>query len=139
MQPLRADVDNDPRLYTVSVSFERYEDEARDEAAERGFEIEHQEFDCEQLQRLAQDYGFSEASDSHLATTGAGRVWFRSTSPREDRAHFERGEQRYFALHIKQVDGREPTAADMQRVGDYLGIAFANRVDEDDAPMPAKP
>ncbi|MEJ7746251.1 MAG: hypothetical protein WKF61_05775 [Luteimonas sp.] len=66
-------------------------------------------------------------------------MWFRSTSPREDRAHFEQGESRYFALHLKQVDGREPTIADLQRVGDYLGISFANRVDEDETPAQPRP
>ena len=136
MQPLRANTDTDPRTYTVSVSFERFDSPDAEEATEHGMTIEGEDYDCEQLQSLAQDHGITEASCSHLPDGGvlASTPWFRSTSPREDRAYYERGEQLYFALHLNMVDGRPPTAADVQRVGDYLGIAFANRVDDDEQP-----
>lgn len=138
-RPANADTDTDPRTYTVSVTFERFEDGNDGDPAETGFELEKEDFDCEQLQRLSWKYGFNAASDSHLPLFGSHKPWFLSTSPREDRAHFERGEDCFFALHLDQVDGREPTAADLQRVGDYFGVAFANRVEDDDAPAPAKP
>ena len=140
MARVDADTELDPRGYLVSVSFERFDGGEQDaEPSERGFEVERMVFDCEQVQLLAGEYGFSEASDSHLPESGACYVWFRSTSPRVDRAHIELGESRFFDLHLHEVDGREPTAADLQRIGDYLGITFANRVREDDLPERPKP
>lgn len=106
--------------YTVSVTYELHTEESveQGEAADRGYEVERENYDLGELERLVRDYGFSEPSSSTLAHP----MWFSTTSPREDRAHFEQGESRYFSLHLHEVNGEPPTLAD------YADIARMARV-----------
>lgn len=101
--------------YTVSITFEVVTDESADagEVAYRGYEREREDVDFDELKRLVQDFGFSEPSSSHLQE----RMWFSTTTPKEDRAYFEEGERRFFSLHLHSVNGEEPT------LDDYADIA----------------
>ena len=101
--------------YTVSITFEVVTDESADagEIAYRGYEREREDVDFDELKRLVQDFGFSEPSSSHLQE----RMWFSTTTPKEDRAYFEEGERRFFSLHLHSVNGEEPT------LDDYADIA----------------
>lgn len=106
--------------YTVSVTYELHTEESveQGEAAERGYEVERENYDLGELERLVRDYGFSEPSSSTLTHP----MWFSSTTPREDRAHFEKGESRYFSLHLHEVNGEPPT------LEDYADIARMARI-----------
>lgn len=86
--------------------------------AERGYEREREDFDEDELQRLVRDYGFSQPSSTRLDD----RMWFSTTSPREDRAYFEDGERRFFSLHLHSVNGEAPT------LEDYADIARMARI-----------
>lgn len=106
--------------YNVSVTYEVITDESAEcgDVAERGYEREREDFDEDGLQRLVQDYGFSQPSSTHLDD----RMWFSTESPREDRAYFEDGERRFFSLHLHSVNGEEPT------LEDYADIARMARI-----------
>ena len=106
--------------YTVSITFEVVTDESADagEVAYRGYEREREDVDFDELKRLVQDFGFSAPSSSHLQE----RMWFSTTTPKEDRAYFEEGERRFFSLHLHSVNGEEPT------LDDYADIARMARV-----------
>lgn len=106
--------------YNISVTYEVITDESaeRGDVAERGYEREHEDFDEDELQRLVRDYGISQPSSTRLED----RMWFSSTSPREDRAYFEDGESRFFSLHLHSVNGEAPT------LEDYADIARMARI-----------
>lgn len=106
--------------YNISVTYEVITDESAEqgEAAERGYEREREDMDWDDLERLISDYGFSEPSSSVLDE----RMWFSTTTPREDRAYFENGERRFFSLHLHSVNGEPPTLAD------YADVARAARI-----------
>ena len=106
--------------YNVSVTYSVVTDESAEhgDAAERGYEHEREDFDVDELQRLVRDFGISEPSSTRLHE----RMWFSSTSPREDRAYFEHGERRFFSLHLNSVNGEAPT------LEDYADIARMARI-----------
>lgn len=106
--------------YNVSVTYSVVTDESAEhgDAAERGYEHEREDFDVDELQRLVRDFGISEPSSTRLDE----RMWFSSTSPREDRAYFEQGESRFFSLHLHSVNGEPPT------LEDYADIARMARI-----------
>lgn len=106
--------------YTVSITFEVVTDESADagEVAYRGYEREREDVDFDELKRLVQDFGFSEPSSTQLQE----RMWFSTTTPKEDRAYFEEGERRFFSLHLHSVNGEEPT------LDDYADIARMARI-----------
>lgn len=106
--------------YTLSITFEVVTDESVEagEVAYRGYEREREDVDFDELKRLVRDFGFSEPSCSHLQE----RMWFSTTTPKEDRAYFEEGERRFFSLHLNAVNGEEPT------LEDYADIARMARI-----------
>jgi hypothetical protein len=106
--------------YNISVTYEVITDESAEQGdvAERGYEREREDFDEDELQRLVRDYGFSQPSSTRLDD----RMWFSTTSPREDRAYFEDGERRFFSLHLHSVNGEAPT------LEDYADIARMARI-----------
>lgn len=139
---VRPDTDTDPRTYTVALTFEMWNPSAYDagEPAERGVVLEGEDYDCEQLGRVAATYGFDAVSDKIL-WDGAKPV-FRCTTPAEDRAHFDKLQDRYYQLQLIAVDGRPPRAADHQRLADYFGLLFDRRVPEepvDEAELASRP
>lgn len=136
---IKPDTDLDPRHYTVSVHAEVWDAGAYDagEPRERDTEVDHEEFDCDGLVQLQGNYGFNEPSSSHLPQAGgtsATMPWFRTTTPREDREHIEQGVDRFYSFHLHAVDGEAPHVTDIQRIADYFGIRFANRVEVEPAP-----
>ena len=96
--------------YNVSVTYEIITDESAEkgDVAERGYESEHEDVNAGELERLVHKYGFSEPSSSRLED----RMWFSTTSPREDRDYFENGERKFFSLHLHSVNGEPPTLED---------------------------
>lgn len=67
------------------------------------------EYAVEELQDILQDavnrYGIYEPSGSPVH----GGVWWSSVSPDTDRDYFEKGHEKYYSLHITNVDGSELT------------------------------
>ena len=106
--------------YNISVTYEIITDESAEQGdvAERGYESENEDVDVDELERVVQNYGFSQPSSSCLED----RMWFSSVSPREDRAYFENGERKFFSLHLHSVNGEPPT------LEDYADIARMARI-----------
>ena len=129
--------------YTVSITFEVVTDESIEtsEIENSGNEREREDMDFDELNRLVQDFGFSEPSCSHLQE----RMWFSTTTPKEDRAYFEEGERRFFSLHLHSVNGEEPTLddyADIARMAraNVSGLETAGtRIQPEDEELSASP
>ncbi|MEB2400006.1 hypothetical protein ACSBPU_15045 [Parapusillimonas sp. JC17] len=81
---------------------------------------------ADDLARHGRDYGISEPSCTDPSM--APDIWFRSTYPRQDRAYFEQGVQKYYSLHIHEVNGHPPSPIEYQRVADLVGVRFDQAV-----------
>ncbi len=129
--------------YNVSVTYSVVTDESAEhgDAAERGYEHEREDFDVDELQRLVRDFGISEPSSTRLDE----RMWFSSTSPREDRAYFEQGESRFFSLHLHSVNGEAPTLEDFADIARMARIKMpeletvGTRIQPEDDELSASP
>ena len=129
--------------YNVSVTYSVVTDESAEhgDAAERGYEREREDFDVDELQRLVRDFGISEPSSTRLDE----RMWFSSTSPREDRAYFEQGESRFFSLHLHSVNGEAPTLEDFADIARMARIKMpeletvGTRIQPEDDELSASP
>ena len=129
--------------YNVSVTYSVVTDESAEhgDAAERGYEHEREDFDENEVQRLVREYGFSEPSSTRLDE----RMWFSSTSPREDRAYFEQGESRFFSLHLHSVNGEAPTLEDFADIARMARInmpeleTVGTRIQPEDDELSASP
>ena len=129
--------------YNVSVTYSVVTDESAEhgDAAERGYEREREDFDVDELQRLVRDFGISEPSSTRLDE----RMWFSSTSPREDRAYFEQGESRFFSLHLHSVNGEAPTLEDFADIARMARInmpeleTVGTRIQPEDDELSASP
>ena len=93
------------------------------EPSETSVEIERETIDADELQRYGRDYGISEASSSD-PRSDPQHMWFNSTSPRMDREYIEKGVEKYYSLHIHEVNGYEPEAEDIQRIANLIGVTF---------------
>lgn len=111
-------------IFVVSVHCERWTHEELEasEAGTREIKLDHVTADAHDLVRHGREYGFSEPScaDPRMSSD----IWFRSTYPREDRAYFEQGVQKYYSLHIHDVNGHPPEPADYQRIANLINVRF---------------
>ena len=129
--------------YNVSVTYSVVTDESAEhgDAAERGYEHEREDFDVDELQRLVRDFGISEPSSTRLDE----RMWFSSTSPREDRAYFEQRGSRFFSLHLHSVNGEAPTLEDFADIARMARIKMpeletvGTRIQPEDDELSASP
>lgn len=121
----------DDAVYTVSITFERWEpgDVDDGEPSDRGWVVEGETYDAEQVERLNWDYGFTESS-------GGANPSFSTTSPKMDREHIEGGVDKFYSFHLKSVNGHAPENEDYRRVARMFGMdVFSNvALDEDDPP-----
>ncbi len=78
--------------------------------------------DADDLERHGQDYGVTQPSCSDPRMSPD--IWFSSTYPRQDRAYFEQDVQKYYSMHVHEVNGQRPTPEDYQRVADLIGARF---------------
>lgn len=99
-----------------------HEDLEAGETNARDIELDRVTVDADELTRHGRDYGLSEPSCSDPRTNP--EIWFHSTFPREDRAYFEQGVQKYYSLHVHEVNGQPPGPEDYQRVADLIGARF---------------
>ena len=116
--------------FVVSVSHEKFSHADLDagEPGERGFDVEKEKVNADELQAYAQDYGISQPSSSSPDTP---TVWFSSTSPTENREYFEQGIHTFNSLHIHEVNGQKPQPEDYQRIADLIGVKFDSPVKEE--------
>lgn len=107
--------------FIVSIHFEKWteEDCEAGEPGERGTLLDHESVDVDDLKRYGRDYGLSEACG-----VGTPGLYFASTSPDENREHFEEGIDTYYSLHVHSVNGHEPDAADYQRIAGLVGVTL---------------
>jgi hypothetical protein len=113
------------RRFVISVTFEKWSPEDRDEYGEpgdTGFEFENNKCDFNTLISYARDFGISTAS----ASAPDANVYFKSTVADENQAHFEQGVDTFYCLHIDMIDEKAPTSEDIQRIADALNIRFSN-------------
>ena len=130
-------------IYNVSVTFEIVTDESAEQtdAAERGYEREREDMDADELERLVREYGFSEPSCSSLTDS----MWFSTASPLQDRAYREKGEERFFSLHLHSVNGESPTLEDYADIARMASIRMpelatvGSRIQPDDDEPSAGP
>ncbi len=111
-------------IFVVSVHCECWTHEEREasEAGTRKIELDHVTADAHDLALHGREYGLSEPSCTDPRTSSD--IWFRSTYPREDRAYFEQGVQKYYSLHIHDVNGHRPEPADYQRIANLINVRF---------------
>lgn len=110
--------------FVISIHSEHWTREALEagEPHARNTELERVTVDAEELARYGRDYGISEPSSTDPAMTS--HLWFRSTYPREDRAYFEQGVEKYYSLHVHEVNGHSPGPEDFQRVANLIDVRF---------------
>lgn len=78
------------------------DDEDISDYTDRGFEEEESIDELYNIiQNAKHNYGTYEPSSSPV-TAGC---WWSSTSPKNDRSYFEKGVEKYFSLHLKNLDG----------------------------------
>lgn len=111
-------------IFVVSVHCEcwTHEELEASEAGTRKIELDHVTADAHDLVLLGREHGLSKPSctDPRMSSD----IWFRSTYPREDRAYFEQGVQKYYSLHIHGVNGHRPEPADYQRIANLINVRF---------------
>ena len=114
--------------YTVAVHSESWGNDAREagEPKARDVEVESETITLNELIREAKKYGIDSVSSLTLTDP---YVWFKSSSPAEGREHFETGTDKYFALHVQAVDGKEPTTEHYVDLAGKFGIKLAPRHD----------
>lgn len=136
-QQMPAELETQPKEdeYVISIYSERWteEDKEAGEPGERLVEVERETVDADELQRYGWDHGISEASASD--PRAAPHLWFFSTEPDMDREYFEEGIDKYYSLHIHEMNGREPGAEDYQKVANLIGVKFDRPIELADDKM----
>ena len=110
--------------FLISVYSEHWTHEGLEagETNTRDSELDRVVVNADDLERHGQYYGVSEPSCSDPGMSP--NIWFSSAYPQQDRAYFEQGVQKYYSLHVHEVNGRRPTPEDYQRVADLVGARF---------------
>lgn len=118
------DAERQEDTFLISVYSEHWthEDLATGETNTRSIELDRITVNADDLERHGQDYGVTEPSCSGPCMSPD--IWFSSTYPSQDRAYFEQDVQKYYSLHVHQVNGQRPTPEDYQRVADLIGARF---------------
>lgn len=83
----------------VTKCYEIYTPESTEigESAERGFMFIDMEFDQEDLEKELRENSYSWSNSD-------GPGWLITTEPIQDRAYFERGEEKFYSLHFQNAD-----------------------------------
>lgn len=118
------DADHPADTFLISIYSEHWahEDLEAGETNTHDIELDRVTVDADDLERHGQDYGVTEPSCSDPRMSSD--IWFSSTYPRQDRAYFEQDVQKYYSLHVHEVNGQRPTPGDYQRVADLIGARF---------------
>lgn len=110
--------------FLISIYYESWTHDDKDagEPGEQGVEIARETLDADELRRYGRNYGISKPSVADPRS--APHIWFDSTAPDENREHFEQGIDKFYKLHVHEVNGHEPEAEDYQRVANLIGVKF---------------
>ncbi|MCI2811018.1 hypothetical protein [Eoetvoesiella caeni] len=118
------DTDTLEDTFVISIHCEHWTHQELEagEANTRETELDYVTVGADDLVRHSRNYGLSEPSctDPKMSPD----IWFRSTYPREDRTYFEQGVQKYYSLHVHDVNGHPPEPADYQRIANLLNVRF---------------
>jgi len=116
-------------VFIISIHAEHWTYEDLEAGATHTRDVEHDRvtLDADDLVRHARDYGIYEPSCTDPRMTP--EIWFRSTFPSEDRANFEQGVEKYYSLHVHEVNDHPPGPEDYQRVADLIGVRFDRALD----------
>ena len=107
------------KRYAVSVTYDTVtpDDVEAGEPSERGFEIEDETMDLNDLAACVRKYGFSSCSESPLTN---GTAWFSS----QNEADFRTGETTDYSLHIRDAKGQPLDVDALAKVAKAVGLAF---------------
>lgn len=100
------------KVFTYGVTYETITPESAEDgdAEDRGWEVEYTQAPLFEIVDLAKHtYGTSEPSSSVVNSY----TWWTSPDPVNDRNYFEKGESKYYSLHIKDMTDREAQIIDM--------------------------
>lgn len=100
--------ESDAPAYLVSKTYEVVTPESAEngEPSDQGFEFKDETMSLQDLAHEIESEGFSEWSNSD------GTGWLYTTTPVQDRAFFEKGEEKTYSLHFKKLDGSELDSED---------------------------
>lgn len=114
------------KKYQYSVTYQTITPESAEEGDfdDSGFEVEKT---IDELQDILQEavnrYGIHEPSstknENGISSVTAG-CWWSSVSPDNNRDYFEKGIEKYYSLHIYNVDGSELTQEESQLITNKL-------------------
>ncbi len=104
------------QILIVSVTYEKFLplDFDEGEASDIGFLVEDEEVNFEDIVHFASQYGFNAAGASDSNT------WLNSTNADQDREYFEQGIEKFYSLHIQQVDGKQPSAEQIRTIANVI-------------------
>jgi len=102
----------------VSVTYEKFLplDFDAAEASDTGFLVKDEEVSFEDIAHFAGRYGFNAASASEIGRN----TWLNSTDADQDREYFEQGIEKFYSLHIQQVDGKQPSAEQIRTIANII-------------------
>jgi len=102
----------------VSVTYEKFLpiDFDAGEASDTGFLVKDEEVSFEDIAHFASQYGFNAASASDVDRN----TWLNSTDADQDREYFEQGIEKFYSLHIQQVDGKQPLAEQIRTIASVI-------------------
>ena len=104
-------------IYSVTYEIITHESAEQGDAEDRGFEVEPVVGPLSEIIDLGRHtYGTSEATSSPVMV---GCSW-TSPDPVNDRNYFEKGESKYYGLHIKHIDGKDLSQEEAVFINDAL-------------------
>lgn len=113
--------------FDVSVASETWSHEAYEagETDEREMVVEREPWDEDDMATSRRKFNLDSVNGDLVGDVRG--VYFFSAMPDETREYYERGEDKFFRLHVHAVNGREPTAHDYQYIADVLGVKIKQR------------
>lgn len=114
-------------LYAVTYEIITPESSEQGDAEGRGWEVNYTKDTLENIISIGKHtYGVNEPSSSVPHTD----MWWSSTSPDNNRNYFEKGEEKYYSLHIKHLDNTKLTTQEASFINKLL--TSNNRLSWDD-------
>lgn len=113
-----------PHRYTIKLITERRD--GGDDHEEPVVDDETDTLEADELIRLVRDKGITRSPTVEQYGDGSWRVSYRSESPEENRAYFERNIETYYTLHLEEVNGQPVNPENAQVFADEVGLNFHN-------------
>ena len=94
------------KKYQYGITFQLVTPESAEEGdyEEQGWEREYEEAELQDILKDAVNrYGIHEPSSSDVTS----HTWWSSVMPDENKDYWEKGHEKYYSLHVKNVDGSD--------------------------------